>query len=155
MGADGDIPTSQLRLKMQKTMQNHAAVFRTGDVMQEGIKKMESVWKDMANLKVSDRGRVWNSDLVETLELQNCMINAMQTIVSAEAREDFKARMDEIDYSKPVEGQKPLPMEQHWRKHTLSTIDESGETKLDYRPVIDDTLDAKDCAWVPPAIRSY
>merc|ERR1719232_376274 len=63
--ADGDIPTSQLRLKMQKTMQNHAAVFRTGDVMQEGIKKMESVWKDMANLKVSDRGRVWNSDLVE------------------------------------------------------------------------------------------
>jgi len=162
--ADGDIPTSQLRLKMQKTMQNHAAVFRTGDVMKEGIDKMETVWKDMSNLKVSDRGRVWNSDLVETLELQNCMINAMQTIVSAEARkesrgaharEDFKDRMDEIDYSKPVEGQKPIPMEQHWRKHTLSTIDESGETKLDYRPVIDETLDAKDCAWVPPAIRSY
>jgi len=162
--ADGDIPTSVLRLKMQKTMQNHAAVFRTGDVMQEGIEKMESVWSDMANLKVSDRGRVWNSDLVETLELQNCMINAMQTIVSAEARkesrgahsrEDFKDRMDEIDYSKPVDGQKPIPMEQHWRKHTLSTIEESGQTKLDYRPVIDETLDAKDCAWVPPAIRSY
>merc|ERR1719229_1914429 len=74
--ADGDIPTSQLRLKMQKTMQHHAAVFRTGDVMREGIEKMEAVWKDMANLKVSDHGRVWNSDLVETLELQNCMINS-------------------------------------------------------------------------------
>ena len=59
--------------------------------------------------------------------------------------------MDEIDYSKPVEGQKPIPVEQHWRKHTLSTIGESGETKLDYRPVIDETLDAKDCANSKPS----
>merc|ERR1712109_112840 len=96
---NGATPTAAQRLKMQKTMQNHAAVFRTGTVLKEGVEKMKNVWKDMEDLKVSDSGMVWNSDLGETLELQNCMINAMQTIVSAEnpqeprgapAREDFK-----------------------------------------------------------------
>merc|ERR1712136_567257 len=163
--ADGDINTSAIRLKMQKTMQTHAAVFRTGDVMREGIEKMNLLWKDMANLKVSDRGMIWNSDLVETLELQNCMINSNQIIQGAEAREesrgahareDFKDRMDEYDYSKPIAGQTKIPMEQHWRKHTLSFTDaETGKTELKYRAVIDHTLDAEECKWVPPAIRSY
>merc|ERR1712165_382755 len=152
--ADGDINTSAIRLKMQKTMQTHAAVFRTGDVMREGIEKMNLLWKDMANLKVSDKGMIWNSDLVETLELQNCMINSNQIIQGAEAREesrgahareDFKDRMDELDYSKPLEGQVPIPMEQHWRKHTLSFTDgDNGKTELKYRPVIDHTLDAEE-----------
>jgi len=162
--ANGDAPSAQVRLAMQKTMQNHAAVFRTGPVMREGIEKMNALWKDMANLKLSDRGMIWNSDLVESLELQNCMINAQQIIESAErreesrgahAREDFKDRMDEYDYSKPLEGQKALPMEQHWRKHTLSWTDTKGKTDLKYRAVIDHTLDEKECKWVPPAIRSY
>ena len=74
----------------------------------------------------------------------------------AHAREDFKDRMDEFDYSKPLAGQPKLPMEQHWRKHTLSwTNGDTGKTDLKYRRVIDETLDEAECKWVPPAIRSY
>merc|ERR1719340_546583 len=99
---------------------------------------------------------IWNSDLVETLELQNCMVNAQQIIEGAEAREDFKDRIDEFDYSKPLAGQERVPVENHWRKHTLSFTDgDTGATELKYRGVIDQTLDSEECKWVPPAIRSY
>ena len=63
--------------------------------------------------------------------------------------------MDELDYSKPLEGQQKKPMEQHWRKHTLSTLDANGKVQLSYRPVIDGTLDANKCPTVPPKIRTY
>lgn len=162
--ASGSIPTADLRLRMQKTMQHHAAVFRDGDTLIEGVEKVKGIWKDMSDLKVHDSGLIWNSDLVESLELQNCMTNAMQTIVSAEnrkesrgghSREDFPKREDEFDYAKPLEGQTEKPIEEHWRKHTMSWSDESGNVDLKYRPVIDHTLDNEECASVPPAIRSY
>ena len=74
----------------------------------------------------------------------------------AHSREDFKDRIDEYDYAAPLEGQEKVDIKNHWRKHTMSVVDpETGKTTLNYRPVIDNTLDADECAWVPPAVRAY
>jgi succinate dehydrogenase / fumarate reductase flavoprotein subunit len=125
--ADGTESTAKLRLEMQRTMQNYAAVFRTGEVLDEGIEKLKAVWDAFQNVKVNDRSLIWNTDLVETLELDNLLANAMVSICSATNRKESRGAHAREDY--------PDRDDQDWLKHTLSSIDAKGNVAFDYRPV--------------------
>ena len=129
--AKGTVATAELRLEMQKTMQADAAVFRTDKTLAEGCAKMEAVAAKMGDLSVTDRSLIWNSDLMETLELTNLMPNALATIVSAEARKESRGAHAHEDY--------PNRDDKTWRKHSLAVV-EGQKVALDYRPVHLDPL---------------
>jgi len=150
--ANGNTPTAELREKMQRTMQEDAAVFRTDESLKQGVARMAEIWKELPDIKVSDRSMIWNSDLVETLELENLMANAMVTVVSAEARKESRGAHAHEDF--------PDRNDAEWRKHTLSWLSPNGDVKLDYRPVHLDPLTTEEegginLAKIAPKKRVY
>ena len=144
--ASGGTTTAQLRLNMQKVMQSHCAVFRTGAVLEEGHNLIHDVHAGMADVHVSDRSLIWNSDLIETLELDNLMAQAVVTMDSARNRTESRGAHAREDF--------PQRDDKNWMKHTLSWIDAKGDVKLDDRPVHTYTL-TNDVAYVEPKARVY
>ena len=143
---NGKISVASLRLKMQKTMQNHAAVFRTEETLAEGQKLIDAIRKEYEGISIKDRSLIWNSDLVEALELANLLDQAVLTMHAAanrkesrgaHAREDFPDREDKI-----------------WMKHTMLWLDDSGKVKIDYKPVTLNTH-TDEVETVPPVKRVY
>jgi succinate dehydrogenase / fumarate reductase flavoprotein subunit len=144
--ANGSTPVASLRLKMQKIMQGHAAVFRTKESLSEGVKLIDQARSEYSAIKVSDRSMIWNSDLVEALELANLLDQASITVHSALNREESRGAHAREDY--------PDRNDQTWMKHTLATINSEGKVELDYKPVVLTTL-TDEVETVPPVKRVY
>ncbi|MFL5257116.1 MAG: succinate dehydrogenase flavoprotein subunit [Rhodopila sp.] len=144
--AKGGTRVADLRLNMQRAMQGHAAVFRTSKTLSEGVDRMKKVWSGLTDMSVADRSLIWNSDLVEALELHNLMGSAMTTMVGAEARLESRGAHAHDDY--------PERDDENWMKHTLAWCGDDGEVRLDYRPVRMQTM-TNEVSVFPPRKRVY
>ncbi|MBL1147836.1 MAG: succinate dehydrogenase flavoprotein subunit [Pseudomonadota bacterium] len=144
--ADGGTTTAELRLDMQKTMQSHCAVFRDAKTLKAGCKKMADLWKKLGDIKVHDRSMIWNSDLVETLELDNLMHQAVASINAAESRHESRGAHAREDF--------PDRDDENWLKHSTVWVDDKGKVKLGDRPVHLNTL-TDEVDAVPPKARVY
>ena len=144
--ASGSQRTADIRIDMQRIMQNNAAVFRTSEILKEGIELIDKSAENLKDLNVSDKSLVWNSDLVETLELENLMACAKTTMYSAEARHESRGAHAHEDY--------PDRDDEEWMKHTLAWVDENWNVTLDYRPVHEYTL-TDEVEYITPRARVY
>ena len=144
--ASGGTKVAAMRFELQKVMQSHAAVYRNSESLKEGVVKMKGLWSGMADMQVSDRSLVWNTDLLEALEFDNLMGNAMTTMVSAENRHESRGAHAHDDYPDRDDGE--------WMKHTLAWCDEQGKVNLGYREVKMQTL-TNEVSVFPPKKRVY
>ncbi|MFI4889944.1 MAG: succinate dehydrogenase flavoprotein subunit [Steroidobacterales bacterium] len=144
--AGGTLRTADVRLALQRTMQRDAAVFRTGESLRDGKRKLAEVVASFADVSVADRSLIWNTDLIETLELDNLLGQAVATMHSAENRQESRGAHAREDF--------PNRDDEHWLKHTLCWVDARGETQIDYRPVQLHTL-TDEVDSIPPKARTY
>jgi succinate dehydrogenase / fumarate reductase flavoprotein subunit len=144
--ARGSRRTADIRLDMQRVMQNHAAVFRTGESLEEGVARLGEDYATFADVQVADRSLIWNTDLIETLELDNLLDQALVTMHSAANRQESRGAHAREDY--------PNRDDQLWLKHTLAWVHGRGEVRVGYRPVHLDTL-TRDVEPIPPKTRTY